>query len=236
MQQGEFCLMDSFYLLSPRSPLPRSFRLLLFRYRALAFSPSSSSSSSRSCRSSSFFFLFLLPPSSSDLRKRAHIVIVIEYQVDARGIDICVFFLKQSFKQRFETKLRFLVELQLNGKKYKVRNSDFLKNFAENEYLQLGWSAFTVAFRYIFFFFVRKISNNYNNNKCVPDIYSSKAKILIWEEVKIGSVALTLNEFLRGNLIVRNYGGIFILFTFILFYDDTTSRIFPPATCLRFAS
>lgn len=61
-------------------------------------------------------------------------------------------FLKQSFKQKFETKLRFLVELQLNGKKYKVRNSDFLKNFAESEYLQLGWSTLTVAFRYIFFF------------------------------------------------------------------------------------
>lgn len=32
--------------------------------------------------------------------------------------------------------------------------------------------------------------------------------------------------------------GIFILFTFILFYDDydTTSRIFPPATSLRFTS
>lgn len=75
---------------------------------------------------------------------------------------------------------------------------------------------------------MRKISNNYNNNKCVPDIYSSKAKILIREEVKIGSVALTLNEFLRG---------IFILFTFILFYDVyDTSRIFPPATSLRFAS
>lgn len=61
-------------------------------------------------------------------------------------------FLKQSFKQKFETKLRFLVELQLNGNKYKVRNSDFLKNFAESEYLQLGRSTLTVAFRYIFFY------------------------------------------------------------------------------------
>lgn len=41
MQQGEFCLMDSFYLLSRCNSLPRSFRFLLFRYRALAFSPTS---------------------------------------------------------------------------------------------------------------------------------------------------------------------------------------------------
>lgn len=114
-------------------------------------------------------------------------------------------FFKQSFKQKFETKLRFLVELQLNGKKYKVRNSDFLKNFRRKRIFAARVEyPHTVAFRYIFFF-VRKISNNYNNNKCVPDIYSSKAKILIREEVKIGSVALTLNEFLRGNFIVRNY-------------------------------
>lgn len=131
-----------------------------------------------------------------------------------REASIYAYFFKQSFKQRFETKLRFLVELQLNGKKYKVRNSDFLKNFAESEYLQLGWSILTVAFRYIFFF-ARKISNNYN--KCVTDIYSSKAKILIREEVKIGSVAPTLNEFLRGNFIVRNYGGIFyIVYVYIV--------------------
>lgn len=61
-------------------------------------------------------------------------------------------FFKQSFKQKFETKLRFLVELQLNGKKYKVRNSDFLKNFAESEYLQLGWSTLTPLLFDTYFF------------------------------------------------------------------------------------
>lgn len=38
MQQGEFCLMDSFHLRFSVDPLARSFRLLLFRYRAPAVS------------------------------------------------------------------------------------------------------------------------------------------------------------------------------------------------------
>lgn len=59
MQQGEFCLMDFFYLLSPRNPLPRSFRLLLFRYRALTFSPLLPPLASSSVSHS--FFLLRLP-------------------------------------------------------------------------------------------------------------------------------------------------------------------------------